>query len=677
MGPAYFKAHALDQPVLVLDSSGSSSSANGLPAVSAHDVSRLLDMPTGSAIASVDVEAQTAATLTARSWAEKLRASYDEAGHGGPTSDASSSPLNAIFRVRGTPFAQRVAAPEAVAAVDWRYSLSSHYQQMQEADVVGCYLGLNAFLDFQIAPGGRSSWISVSSGELWVFMVPPTAAHLRTFQQWKLTPPSASSAANALPPSRIFLPELVEKCIKCVVSSGASIIVPAGYAIALFAAQSDDCSFFSGLFSATSAIDKQLQVVLDLEMQSTRQQQQQPSTAIATSIWSIALDAPDTDIRVVDSQISTAVKQYSQQLSVPNMAISISDQDKLALRRALPFLRRWSTSSTASSPSEAQEAVSQLEQALTMASPSPMHSQFGHSYGNMLMDRGLQPGFGNTMHASVDGVATPTKSANTSLPSLSPTEANYIYAAAGAADDWLASEATGMGGSLNMGMGTGGGMESFADPVGYHNPIQSVWGEYNAHQQFTAPPAPGLDQNRLISSQGSDGSNFFPSMGGFNSAASTPLVPTSDGLFVSLGSSYSSGPSSVNNPSSYFGDQFSAGSVSSQISATAMALGIGTRPTSSTDVDALVRHRASCHRCGNLRKKNVRCPTCPHIFCQKCAEKMVEEHGEEIFSGGCPVCKERCCCGKNRSATCTRKVSFSYRILLVLGVVTHWGFFLH
>lgn len=33
--------------------------------------------------------------------------------------------------------------------------------------------------------------------------------------------------------------------------------------------------------------------------------------------------------------------------------------------------------------------------------------------------------------------------------------------------------------------------------------------------------------------------------------------------------------------------------------------------------DGSVRHRASCHRCGNLRKKNVRCLGCPHIFCQK------------------------------------------------------------
>ena len=30
-----------------------------------------------------------------------------------------------------------------------------------------------------------------------------------------------------------------------------------------------------------------------------------------------------------------------------------------------------------------------------------------------------------------------------------------------------------------------------------------------------------------------------------------------------------------------------------------------------------VKHRVSCHRCGNLRKNNVICEKCPHIFCRK------------------------------------------------------------
>ena len=66
-------------------------------------------------------------------------------------------------------------------------------------------------------------------------------------------------------------------------------------------------------------------------------------------------------------------------------------------------------------------------------------------------------------------------------------------------------------------------------------------------------------------------------------------------------------------------------------------------------------HRASCHRCGNLRRKILVCKFCPHVFCLKCGEKMFEEHGADAFKKGCVVCREICCCGINRSEQCTRK----------------------
>ena len=90
-------------------------------------------------------------------------------------------------------------------------------------------------------------------------------------------------------------------------------------------------------------------------------------------------------------------------------------------------------------------------------------------------------------------------------------------------------------------------------------------------------------------------------------------------------------------------------------------------------------HRVSCHRCGNIRKKKLCCPRhdCPHIFCgryaalltcaqarhslftyilpHRCADKLRIEHGEDVFLGGCPVCKELCCCS-NKTIYCDRKV---------------------
>ncbi|KAJ1419201.1 hypothetical protein B484DRAFT_137775 [Ochromonadaceae sp. CCMP2298] len=58
-------------------------------------------------------------------------------------------------------------------------------------------------------------------------------------------------------------------------------------------------------------------------------------------------------------------------------------------------------------------------------------------------------------------------------------------------------------------------------------------------------------------------------------------------------------------------------------------------------------HRISCHRCGNIRKRRILCTrsACPHTFCGRCSEKMKEEHGADVFFGGCPVCKVRFVCG--------------------------------
>ena len=52
-------------------------------------------------------------------------------------------------------------------------------------------------------------------------------------------------------------------------------------------------------------------------------------------------------------------------------------------------------------------------------------------------------------------------------------------------------------------------------------------------------------------------------------------------------------------------------------------------------------HRISCHRCGNIRKRSTACTECPYVYCGRCIDKMVEEHGKDVFQNGCPVvCSE-------------------------------------
>lgn len=60
------------------------------------------------------------------------------------------------------------------------------------------------------------------------------------------------------------------------------------------------------------------------------------------------------------------------------------------------------------------------------------------------------------------------------------------------------------------------------------------------------------------------------------------------------------------------------------------------------------KSRAACHRCGNVRKDSIPCPsqTCPHVYCAHCHNKALSEFKEEqyLFQFGCPVCLKLCCC---------------------------------
>eukprot|EP00948_MAST-09A_sp_MAST-9A-sp1_P003845 g3845.t1 len=63
-------------------------------------------------------------------------------------------------------------------------------------------------------------------------------------------------------------------------------------------------------------------------------------------------------------------------------------------------------------------------------------------------------------------------------------------------------------------------------------------------------------------------------------------------------------------------------------------------------------YRKSCHVCGNIRKNNIYCEKCPHIYCRKCSLSVLVEYGLDVFEDGCPLCKELCCCGVNRTKDC-------------------------
>jgi len=72
-------------------------------------------------------------------------------------------------------------------------------------------------------------------------------------------------------------------------------------------------------------------------------------------------------------------------------------------------------------------------------------------------------------------------------------------------------------------------------------------------------------------------------------------------------------------------------------------------------------HRASCHRCGNMRKGILKCRRCPSTWCARCAERLAVEHGAEAFAGGCPLCLGLCCCSDERGARVCGRLYHCYK----------------
>jgi hypothetical protein len=401
------------------------------------------------------------------------------------------------------------------------------------------------------------------------------------------------------------------------VSAGSTLLVPAGWMFARFAGGVQSCSLFHGFFACTAGMDAQLGVVM-LELQHEALAQYWGET---TSGW-LTVDA--------NVELWTAVCFYVRQLLMANTGIhsQVSDQERRALQRALPRLREWSAlpaslksvtgiTWTPSSQREAQSIVGRLEQALA-ATCLPTHS----------LDE-LQP---------TTGLPGDSK-----LPPISPNEATYIYSAASIPDSVSGSS----WGNASTGFDSSS-TSNFSSPA----PMGTLWPSYDPLQQQQQ------QDHLVITTQNQPYVNSDPSfqhqqpgqhLEGYGGAGFGYLSPPGAGLGGSEGYIAASGAQAGMGLEGLG----SLGGVSTHPLGTAGASGF--HDGSRNYVDILMRHRASCHRCGNLRKKNVRCPVCPHIFCAKCAEKMIEEHGDHIFENGCPVCKELCCCGKNRTTRCTRK----------------------
>ncbi|KAM4569331.1 lysine-specific demethylase 7A [Odontesthes bonariensis] len=110
-----------------------------------------------------------------------------------------------------------------------------------------CLMGVkDSYTDFHIDFGGTSVWYHVLWGEKIFYLIKPSPTNLALYEAW-------SSSPNQ---SEVFFGEKVDKCYKCVVPQGTTLLIPTGWIHAVLTSQ--DCMAFGGNFLHNLNIGMQL-----------------------------------------------------------------------------------------------------------------------------------------------------------------------------------------------------------------------------------------------------------------------------------------------------------------------------------------------------------------------------------------------------------------------------------
>lgn len=107
---------------------------------------------------------------------------------------------------------------------------------------MGCYT------DFHIDFGGTSVWYHIVKGKKVFWLIPPTEANLKVYEQWTLSGKQ----------SNVFFGDLVEKCGKVHLETGNTFFIPSGWIHAVYTPA--DSLVFGGNFLHSFAIEKQIRV---------------------------------------------------------------------------------------------------------------------------------------------------------------------------------------------------------------------------------------------------------------------------------------------------------------------------------------------------------------------------------------------------------------------------------
>jgi lysine-specific demethylase PHF8 len=110
----------------------------------------------------------------------------------------------------------------------------------------------DSYTDFHIDFGGTSVWYHVLRGEKIFYLIRPTTANLTLYQQWM-------TSSNQ---SETFFGDQVDRCYKCVLRQGQTMMIPTGWIHAVLTPI--DSLVFGGNFLQSLNIPMQL-TVYDIE----------------------------------------------------------------------------------------------------------------------------------------------------------------------------------------------------------------------------------------------------------------------------------------------------------------------------------------------------------------------------------------------------------------------------
>ncbi|XP_067856066.1 lysine-specific demethylase 7B-like isoform X2 [Heptranchias perlo] len=112
-----------------------------------------------------------------------------------------------------------------------------------------CLMGMeDSYTDFHIDFGGTSVWYHVLWGEKLFYLIKPTNSNLALYESW----------SSSVDQSETFFGDQVDRCYKCVLLQGQTLLIPTGWIHAVLT--SKDCMAFGGNFLHNLNISTQLRV---------------------------------------------------------------------------------------------------------------------------------------------------------------------------------------------------------------------------------------------------------------------------------------------------------------------------------------------------------------------------------------------------------------------------------